>query len=183
MKVCQAFTQLGHEITLLVPGPEPTDLTSEELKHHYGLRTLFTIEWLPVHHRRLFPWDAVRRTRQMHPDMLYVWPLQSAALGLIAGIPAMLELHDFPSGFFGPLWLRLFMIFPGHKRLLPISNALRQSLNLPKNITVVAPDGVDLERYTPSLDPPLPEKNLAYPSPPVSFAPVIYMRVAVWTYS
>ena len=51
MKVCQAFTQLGHDVILLVPGPRPEDLESTALQEHYGLRTLFNIEWLPVRAR------------------------------------------------------------------------------------------------------------------------------------
>ena len=164
MKVCQSFTQLGHEIFLLVPGPEPKDLTREELQHHYGLHSLFTIEWLSGRTRREFPWSAVRRARRLHSDLLYVWPLQSAALGLLAGIPSLLELHDFPTGWFGPLWLRLFQVLPGHKRILPISYALRQALNLPANITVVAPDGVDLERYSSLPDSASARKEIGLPA-------------------
>jgi len=147
MKVCQAFTQLGHDVILLVPGPQPEGLKPAALHTHYGLRTLFNIEWLSVRTRRLFPWEAVRHARRLGADLLYVWPLQSAALGLLAGMPSMLELHDFPSGRFGPLWLRLFLALPGRKRLLPITDALRRSLHLTTEQTVIAPDGVDLERY------------------------------------
>ena len=79
-----------------------------------------------LRNRRLFPWKAVWRARRLGADLLYAWPLQSAALGLLVGIPSMLELHDFPTGRIGPLWLRLFLILPGRKRLLPITDALRQ---------------------------------------------------------
>ena len=147
MKVCQAFTQLGHEVILLVPGPKPAGLETEALKEHYGLQTLFKVEWLDVRTRRRFPWKAVGVARRLKADLLYAWPLQSAVLGLLAGLPSMLELHDFPAGRFGPLWLRLFLTLPGRKRLLPITAALRDALKLPAGQTMVAPDGVDLERY------------------------------------
>jgi glycosyltransferase involved in cell wall biosynthesis len=148
MKVCQAFTQLGHDVTLLVPGRQPSTIIQPQLTSHYGLEKLFPIQWLPISNRRLFPWKAVWQARRLGTDLLYAWPLQSAALGLLVGIPTMLELHDFPTGRGGPLWLRLFLILPGHKRLLPITKALRQALRLPHEQTVVAPDGVDLERYS-----------------------------------
>jgi glycosyltransferase involved in cell wall biosynthesis len=147
MKVCQAFAQLGHEVTLLVPGPQPENSDPPNLRQHYGLQTLFKVEWLPVRSRRLFPWEAVRRARRLQANLLYTWPIQSAVLGVLAGMPSMLELHDFPSGRFGPLWFRLFIIFPGRKRLLPITAALQGALHLPPGISIVAPDGVDLERY------------------------------------
>jgi len=148
MKVCQAFGQLGHEVILLVPGPRPKDLLPATLLRHYGLQTLFTIEWLPVRQRRMFPWTAATRARRLGADLLYAWPIQSAVLGLLAGQPSMLELHDIPRGYFGPLWLQLFLTMPGRKRLLPITDALRRALNLPAAQTVTAPDGVDLERYS-----------------------------------
>lgn len=153
MKVCQSFAQLGHELTLLAPGPRPTEEQTAGLNQHYGLGTPFSVEWLPVHKRRVFPWKAARRARQMRVDLVYAWPLQAAALSLLAGLPTMLELHDFPSGHFGPLWLRFFVKYPGRKRLLPITAALRSALNLPLAYTVVAPDGVDLERYASLPDP------------------------------
>lgn len=166
MKVCQAFTQLGHDVILLVPGPQPEGLKPAALQQHYGLRTLFNIEWLPFRTRRLFPWEAVRHAHRLGADLLYVWPLQSAVLGLLAGMPSMLELHDFPSGHFGPLWLRLFLAIPGRKRLLPITDALRRSLHLPTEQTVIAPDGVDLERYASLPDPEPARRKLGLPAAP-----------------
>jgi len=147
MKVCQAFAQLGHAVTLLVPGNQPSGISQQQLQNHYGLQVPFPIEWLAVRNRRLFPWKAAWRARHLSADLLYAWPLQSATLGLLFGTPSMLELHDLPGGSFGPLWLRLFLIFPGRKRLLPITDALRGALHLPKELTVIAPDGVDIERY------------------------------------
>ena len=144
MKVCQAFAQLGHEVTLLVPGSEHE---TSHLQRHYGLTVHFSVEWLPVKNRHFFPWKAVLRAREIGTDLLYCWPLQSAVLGLLSGMPAMVELHDLPSGRFGRLWLKLFLSIPGRKRLLPITDALRRALHLPEETTVVAPDGVDLERY------------------------------------
>jgi glycosyltransferase involved in cell wall biosynthesis len=155
MKVCQAFAQIGHAVTLLVPG-HPSSI---DLGQHYGLTTSFPIEWLPTRNRHVFPWKAVRQARRMGANLIYAWPLQSAALGLLAGIPTMVELHDFPSGRFGPLWLHLFLIFPGRKRLLPITEALQRLLHLPEGQTVIAPDGVDLERYA-SLPNPEPARRI-----------------------
>lgn len=166
MKVCQSFAQLGHEVVLLVPGPQPEGLLPSVLQEHYGLRTLFQIKWLKVRNRRFFPWEAVRQARRPGADVLYVWPLQCAALGLMAGMPSLLELHDFPSGNFGPLWLRLIIILPGRKRLLPITEALKRALKLPARVTVVAPDGVDLERYASLPDPKPARIELGLPNAP-----------------
>ena len=163
MKVCQAFTQMGHEVILLVPGPQPRDLLPNTLLTHYGLQTLFKIEWLPVRNRRFFPWKATRRARQLGTDLLYAWPVQSAVFGLLAGLPCMLELHDFPSGHFGPLWFRLFLAIPGHKRILPITDALRRAVNIENEPTVVTPNGVELERYASLPDPATARGTLRLP--------------------
>jgi glycosyltransferase involved in cell wall biosynthesis len=173
MKVCQAFAQLGHESILLVPGNPQSAISLAEnfqrLATHYGLTTPFEIQWLPGKDRRTFPWTAVRRARALDADLLYAWPIQSAALGLLAGLPAMLEMHDFPAGSFGPLWYRLFLRMHGKKRLLPITHALRRELErryrpaLPDGQVVIAPDGVDIERYEHLPDPESARRQLGLP--------------------
>jgi glycosyltransferase involved in cell wall biosynthesis len=163
MKVCQAITQLGHEVTLLVPGPQPKNLPDTDLLDHYGLKNLFVIEWLPVKSRRMFPWKASARARQLGADLLYTWPVQSAVLGLFSGMPSMLEMHDLPGGTFGPLWFWLFRVIPGRKRALPITDALRRELNLQKDIAVVVPNGVELERYSALPDAASARKELGLP--------------------
>jgi len=166
MKVCQAFTQMGHEVILLVPGPHHKDLHPATLLTHYGLQTLFKIEWLPVRNRHLFTWRATRCARRLNVELLYAWPVQSAVFGLLLGLPSMLELHDYPRGIFGPLWFRLFLAIPGHKRLLPITDALRRALNLPDEQTIIAPDGVDLERYISLPNPATARRTLRLPEAP-----------------
>jgi glycosyltransferase involved in cell wall biosynthesis len=166
MKVCQAFMQLGHDVVLLVPGNQQSTTSQPQLIEHYGLERLFPIQWLSPHNRRLFPWRATRWARKLGAELIYSWPLQSAALGLLTGIPTMLELHDFPSGRFGPLWLRLFLVLPGRKRLLPITEALGRALRLPEEQTVTAPDGVDLERYASLPDPGPARRMLDLPAAP-----------------
>ena len=67
MKACNALVQLGHDLTLIVPG---SPNTSVDLKSHYGLQTDFPIEWLPSSNRRLFTWQAVSRARKSSPDLI-----------------------------------------------------------------------------------------------------------------
>ena len=166
MKVCQAFVQLGHDVRLLVPGGQPPGAGPQQLQSHYGLKELFPIEWMPTRSRRWFPWKAAGQAHRLEPDLLYAWPLQSAALGLLYGRPAMLELHDIPVGRFGPLWLRLFLTLPGRKRCLPITRALQVALRLPEGQMVIAPDGVDIERYRGLPDSPAARRQLNLPDAP-----------------
>lgn len=155
MKVAQSFLQLGHETTLLVPGNRLPALP--DLAAHYGLSRVPRVEWIPGS-RRLFPWRAAARALLLGADLLYCWPSQAAVAGTLLGLPALLEVHDYPSGRFGPLWYRLFLTLPGRKRLLPITDALRRALEarygpMRGGDTVIAPDGVDLERYEALPDP------------------------------
>jgi hypothetical protein len=97
MKVCQAFRQLGHAVTLFVPGCKPSADSSLQLQSHYGLEVTFPIQWLEVRNRRLFSLGKLSGGRAAWtPTLLYAWPLQSAVLGLLFGKPSMLELHDIP---------------------------------------------------------------------------------------
>ena len=68
MKACQALVQIGHDVTLLVPGSRNA---SVNLQQHYGLQTGFPIEWLSSSSRRRFTWDSVHRARALKADIVY----------------------------------------------------------------------------------------------------------------
>jgi glycosyltransferase involved in cell wall biosynthesis len=95
----------------------------------------------------------VRKARSLGADLIYARALPPAVLGLLAGTPVILEMHQLPGGSFGPIWYRQFLKLPGRKRLVPITHALRQILEreyrpiLPESQVVVAPSGVDLDRF------------------------------------
>lgn len=156
MKACNALVQIGHDVTLLVPGTATTDVN---LKQHYGLQTDFPIEWLSSSSRRRFTWDAVRRARVLKADILYTWFPQSAVFALLRGMPVIFEIHIQPTGTFGPLWHRAFVGLRGRKRLVSITRALVDILegdfhiHLPPEQIVIAPNGVDLERFAALPDP------------------------------
>jgi len=156
MKACQALVQIGHDVTLLVPGSRNTTV---DLKQHYGLQTDFPIEWLSSSSRRIFTWDSVRRARALKADVIYSWFPQSAVFGLLRGMPVVFEIHIQPTGLFGPLWHRLFAILRGRKRLASITRALVNILERDFHMrfsgdeVVIAPNGVDLERFDSLPDP------------------------------
>src|SRR5512138_3514391 len=95
MKACQALAQLGHHVTLVVPGAKNT---SVDLQAHYGLQTEFPIEWLSSSSRRMFTWEAARRARACKADLIYSWFPQSAVFGLWSGLPVVFEIHIQPTG-------------------------------------------------------------------------------------
>ncbi len=171
MKATHALKQLGHDVTLLVPrrpalseGQSPP--TWEELAALYGLTAPFEIRWLGTRARRAFFWQALLLARDLRPDVLYVWPLQAAVLGAWLGWPVLLEMHDLPAGRFGPFWFRLFLLAKTRRRLVIITAALESALRrrygrLPE--TVLAPNGVDYERFAETPEPPAARHLLGLP--------------------
>lgn len=165
MKACSALAQLGHDLTLIVPALESDGLPSERkqasaLQNVYGIPVTFPIEWLSSFSRRLFTLNAVRHALKSKPDLLYVWMPQSAVFGLLARVPTIFEIHIQPSGLLGPAWHRAFAKLPGKKRLACITRAMQNILRddyrmdmRPADI-VIAPNGVELERFGSS---PAPE--------------------------
>jgi glycosyltransferase involved in cell wall biosynthesis len=156
MKACQALAQIGHEVTLLVPGLRNE---SVDLKQQYGLQTDVPIEWLSGSSRRAFTWNAVRRAGALHAELIYSWFPQSAVFGLLRGLPVVFEIHLQPTGRFGPAWHRAFGRMGGRKRLVSITRALVNILErdfgmgFSSDEVVIAPNGVDLERFASLPDP------------------------------
>ena len=169
MKACQALVQLGHEVTLFVPGSKSKAVNLQE---HYGLHSEFPIEWLASPSRRRFAWDAVHRARSGGHDLIYSWFPQSAVFGLLGGLPVVFEIHIQPTGFFGPLWHRGFVLVRGRKRLAAITRALvdllRRDFGMPLSDqeVVIAPNGVDLERFASLPDPVTARRRTGLPEAP-----------------
>jgi glycosyltransferase involved in cell wall biosynthesis len=161
MKVCQAFIDLGHEIHLWLPGPEPK-MVWAELKEVYGIRDSFPISRLTsfrVLRRYDFSLQAVLKARAWDPSLCYVWPLQAAAIASSLGLPTALEVHDRPQGRLGPILFRRFFEGRGAIRVLPITEAMREWLSdayqvdLEPPFALIAPMGMDLAQYQNLPDP------------------------------
>ncbi|HEX9014213.1 MAG TPA: glycosyltransferase, partial [Anaerolineaceae bacterium] len=162
MKACHALAQLGHQVTLLLPDlPQARPAEAAErgwdcLAERYGLMQPFAIEWLPTNlrwKRYDLAWKAVRRARALRADLVYTWVPQAGLFALAAGLPAVLEVHDRPTGKIGPLVFQLFLRWPGKKRTLPVTRALQRFLerdfhaHFKPGEAVVSPNGISLEQY------------------------------------
>jgi len=105
MKACNALSQLGHSVHLIVPGDGGRGTGDgrrgtedwQNIANHYGLSHPFEVEWLASTNRRFFTWQSVRRALTHKPDLLYTWMPQSAVFGLLARIPTIFEIHIQPS--------------------------------------------------------------------------------------
>jgi glycosyltransferase involved in cell wall biosynthesis len=154
LKAAHALAELGHAVTLLVPGDEASPW--EALRDHYGLSTPFEVLWLPENltfRRYDYAFKAVRRAVQMKPDLVYTWVLQAAVLSLGRGLPTLLELHDRVTGRLGPWLFKRFWRSQTPQRVLTNTEALRQVLLENFNLSakadqiLVGPNGVELDRY------------------------------------
>ena len=155
MKVCQAFSEIGHHVHLWLPRTQ-TSFDWAAARDHYGLRSEFPVTFLggwPALRR----WDAslrgARAAMRWGVVVSHVWPYQAAAFLSMAGRPTLLEVHDRPSGIAGPLLFRLTLRGRGLRRLLPITESLRVALERDYRVTlrppqtVVLPSGGDIEAY------------------------------------
>ncbi|MBN2501892.1 MAG: glycosyltransferase [Anaerolineales bacterium] len=159
MKMAQALASLGHFVYLVAPGTSP-GAPWEYLAPHYGLPTdqpeTLEIGWLP---RSKF-WrgydyarKAVQRAKDWNADLIYTRLPQAAALASSQHLTTIFEIHDLPTGRMGPFLFRRFLSGKGARRLVAITQALADDLagqfDAPREapFTLIAPDGVDLERF------------------------------------
>jgi glycosyltransferase involved in cell wall biosynthesis len=170
VKAAHALAELGHQVTLLVPGEN--DAEWDQLATHYGIQTPFSIHWIRENlafKRYDFALKAVHQARMLKPDLVYTWVLQAGVLALWRGIPTILEMHDRVTGRIGPWLFRRFTTAQTRRRLVTITDALHKALISafdldPSRIDIIiAPDGVDLERYQDLPEPEVARKALGFP--------------------
>jgi len=160
------MVQEGHQPTLYAHRPAKTaDQKSDNLWNHYGISERFAIRWLLPNQGRFVHYltsiQAVWLAWQSNADVIYTRNVTAAAISSNLGFPTIYEIHDMPSGKLGPLLFTLFLRGRGFVRLVAITNALRQDVLarygywLNGKDFIVAPDGVDLERFS---DLPSPEE-------------------------
>jgi glycosyltransferase involved in cell wall biosynthesis len=171
MKVTQALLQLGHDLRLFAPA-ETEPATRESLLTHYGLRTTPDLELFPsirLFKRFDFIFHAQRAARRFNADLIYTWLPQSAVLGLWAGYPVVLEMHADVAGRMGAWWLRQFWNAKGRKVMTVTTSALRNALErstklkFPNDALLVAPNGVELEKYDGLPNPSVARHQLNLP--------------------
>jgi len=168
VKIVQAYAQLGHTVRMLASEPlgEGIDPAARPQKKASDLAAFyaldgapFEVEWLPVN-RRLrrydYAWEAVRRARAWQADLVYSWMPQVGLASLLQRVPLIMEIHEPPTGRFGPLLFGSLLRIPGKKRFVPLTHTMARiierrfplfSANNPGHSIVVGPDAVDLAPY------------------------------------
>lgn len=170
MKVCQALAQVNGPVRLFVPGTHSTPW--DELVGQYGIDTAFDIHWLSVRswmHHYDFAWKGISAAKSWGANVIYTRGLQVAVVALLRGMPVILEQHLRITGFWAPWLFRFFLHWPGKKRLLVITQSLKDILEkeyrqvLKGNAIQVAPSGVDLEKYVDLPDIASARMQLGFP--------------------
>ena len=160
MKVTQALMQLGHEVRMFAPA-ETEPATRESLLTHYGLRLAPDLKLIPsirLFKRLDFVVRAQNAAEKFGAELIYTWLPQSAVLALVRHDPVVLEMHaDVARN--GAWWLQEFWKRPGRKLMTVTTSALRNALERSTKIRfeddalLVAPNGVELEKYDGLLNP------------------------------
>lgn len=166
MKVAQALMQLNHDVKMFAP--KETEIPNSQLLiTHYGLKLAPEIQFLPSikQLKRLdFIFHAQNAAKKFGADLIYTWLPQSAVLGIKSGYPVVLEMHADNSGLLGVWWLRQFLTANGKKLMTVTTQALKNALEnstklkLSQEAVVIAPNGVELERYA-QLPNPVEARN------------------------
>ncbi|HEY3487375.1 MAG TPA: glycosyltransferase, partial [Gammaproteobacteria bacterium] len=155
MKMCQAFSGLGHEVTLLVPCLAGShEFSTEDDFSFYGVSRSFAIERITVPDIRgwsyIYGFRAARAVQRLQADIVYGRSLPACTASLLAGMPAYFEAHVpvEDSGVINRTVFQRYIARRDYKGMVVISNALkthyidRYSLN-PDSI-LVAHDGADM---------------------------------------
>lgn len=175
-KMAQAFKQMGHDVRMSIPAQSQlkakqlnNDFIWYEFAAHYGLCVEYDVQWLaanPSLRRYDYAVRALGWSRKWHAQLIYTRLPQCAGLASLFNLPVIFEVHDFPKGIVSSLLFRMFLSGKGKQRLVVITQALASDLSrkfaLPNtdNFTIIAPDGVDLERYAKILPPAIARKQL-----------------------
>jgi glycosyltransferase involved in cell wall biosynthesis len=166
MKVAQALMQLKHEVKMFAP-KEAESITHDSLLTHYGVRLAPDLELLPSirHLKRLdFIFHAQKAAEKFGADLIYTWLPQSALVGIKSAYPVVLEMHADVSGKLGVWWLSQFWNADGKKLMTVTTKALKNALEtttklrLGSEALLIAPNGVELERYV-NLPNPVEARN------------------------
>ena len=158
MKMCQAYTREGYDTTLYAPCPKEGPLDPDTLWRRYGISEPFSIEYVLVRHYPLtmlkdhgYAMETAFRCRKSGAALVHTRHLYSAMWTSLLGIPTVYEVH-YPvlGGRLGALYYRTLLKGRGFRKLAVITHALKRLFPkgpLDDGDVIVAPDGIDLERF------------------------------------
>ena len=159
IKMAQALLTFDPSLMMIAVRSEG-DASPEALRTHYGVVHLPAIDRLSAPGRlgiHAYNFRAARLARRRGADLVLSRSIGAAAITAGMGLPTVFECHAPPQGFERRYW-RYLLNGRGFRRVVVISHALRRILieQHPEAADVdlvVAPDGVDMDRFDGLLTP------------------------------
>jgi glycosyltransferase involved in cell wall biosynthesis len=148
MRMAQAFTGIGHTVTLIVPGATETD----DVYGFYGVTPSFAIKRvtrLKLKEIGLLLWgfQAAMVSRRCKPDLVYGRQVHGCFFAALFGLPVVLEIHEPPHTRLSRRLLRRLVSMPECKRVVTNSGALAKLLHdtcgVPSDKILAAPNGAE----------------------------------------
>jgi glycosyltransferase involved in cell wall biosynthesis len=175
MKMCEAFTQVGHTVTLVAKRGDDGLVRGSDDFAFYGVTPRFETIKLPRPVRRggdivyvLNLWVLVRRT---HADLVYSRHLAGALFAARRGLPVVYEAHGVPSGGLQRRMMRALTASAHLSRIVAISRSLAGDL-------LSAGLGVDEARLLVAHDAATPQSHHAAvrlgPGPHIGYVGNLY---------
>lgn len=167
MKTCDALASLGHDVRAWLPGDQ--QVSWPEVASTYGLTEPFAITSIrssPAFKRYDFAWRSAVEAKRWEADLFYTWLIPAGRSAQILRLPVVLELHDRLMGRLGPYLFRHIIRGGGIKRIAVITRALLKVVeeqtghSLPPDEVVIAPNGVDFERFGNQSSPDMARRAL-----------------------
>lgn len=160
MNMCQAFSQHGHQVTLIA---RKGTMCHEDDYVYYGVQNTFAIKKLPWPAVKgggvIYGWHCRRFLFQtFEPDLVYARCIYGIIGALKLGLPCIYEVHTPPHSRIHYLLERAVLRARSFEHLVVISNALKKEYMrlypwLEDRQIIVAPDGADLPPSAKQLDP------------------------------
>ena len=156
MKMCQALTQQGHQVTLVTKACPPRQEAGVEDDYGFhAVEPIFSIKKLPRPVWRggglVYIWYIwwTLRAQQDKFDLVYSRDLAGAQLATCFNYPVLYEVHGVPQGRLSRYLLQILVNTPTFRRLVVISKGLKQDLSnldlLPtRDKIIIAHDGSEL---------------------------------------
>ncbi|WP_417535294.1 glycosyltransferase family 4 protein [Methylophaga sp.] len=132
MKMCQAFSAMGHEVTLICPDVDRTKKTPLiELYDNYNVKNIFSIEkiaWIRFKGRGIvYGFIAAIKAKMIGADLIYCRNLMGCYFASILGLKTIYESHS-PINSSGEMSKRVFrslIIKKNFKKLVVITHSLK----------------------------------------------------------
>ena len=97
MKMCQAFSDNGHEVDLLIASKVDKNIKTKDVYDFYGVRKCFNIIRVITPKFKvgffMFTFLAVLKAKKKAPDLVYTRFVYAAFISLFFGLPTVYEIH------------------------------------------------------------------------------------------